>query len=537
MAAGAVKPAIREYDLGPATIEQAEVSGERRNLPYRIQGLIAVPPGDGPHPLIVVTHGSHPGCPEATGDSDLQIDTWPCPPALEQRNDLGWRYLLEALAGQGYVAVAPNMNAINTLAWGEFGSTYERYAGIVNSHLAQLAVANQGADPGFGLDLAGRIDFSRTALVGHSQGGGYAMIYAAERNSSPVGPLAAVLLVAPAFQLVPPGLNGLSDSALALDLPTGIVMGLCDGDVSGLEGFIYYGLASAAPQRANIVQVVVPYGANHNFFNAALGPDVLDPLGAPGCDRPAGRLDHTQQQAFLSAYAHDFFAEVFDGVTLAPAWQAAAPAPQRLYDVPVLTDLLLPSARRRALLPLIGEQLPADLSGVVASAAAPLVAEVCRAQSDTCRPSSFAIPTSEQYDQRALRLSWEQPGGELRLDLPTGQRDLSAFAAIQLRVALDGYEAANAQGQALHLRLRDAVGAQAEITIPAETLALQPPTVKVRDADQPRPYLRGIAPLAAVRVPLAEFAGVDLTQIDTITLVFDQSDRGVLLIADLELLR
>jgi hypothetical protein len=38
-----------------------------------------------------------------------------------------------------------------------------------------------------------------------------------------------------------------------------------------------------------------------------------------------------------------------------------------------------------------------------------------------------------------------------------------------------------------------------------------------------------------VRIPLAEFATVDLTHITEIALVFDQSDTGSLFLADLEL--
>lgn len=531
--------AAREYDLGPATIEQALVDGQRRNLPYRLQGQIAAPPGSGPHPLVVVIHGSHAACPMQEGAGDLQIDTWPCPPKQEQRNDRGWRYLLEELAQQGYVAVAPNMNAIHTLAWGGMGSSYERFAAVLNAHLDSLQAASQGAEEGFGLDLAGRVDLDRTALVGHSQGGGYAMLYATERAAAPVGPsggpLAGALLVAPAFQRASPE-SGITDLPEP-DMPLGIVMGLCDGDVTGLEGFAYFEAARAQERRVSAVHVVLPYGANHNFFNTALGPDGLDPLGAPGCDRPAGRLTPAQQQAFLAAYARDFFASVLDGAPAPDIWQAGVPAPGQLYGVPALSAFLAPSAQRQDVLRLAGERLPDDPSGIVAAATSPLAASVCSGRRGACPLTDYAIPTFEAVDQRALRLSWEAAGGALSLTLPDGQRDLSGFVAIQLRVALDGYEAARSGPQPLRLELRDTAGGRAAVSVPAETLALQPPTTEVRDADQPSPYLRGNAPLVAVRVPLASFAGVDLAQIASLTLVFDQSERGALFVTDIELLR
>jgi hypothetical protein len=73
--------------------------------------------------------------------------------------------------------------------------------------------------------------------------------------------------------------------------------------------------------------------------------------------------------------------------------------------------------------------------------------------------------------------------------------------------------------------------------LPAETRALQPPPAVVRDADTPQPYLRGVAPLAAIRLPLADFGGVDRTRIESVAVLFDQSERGALFVTDLEALR
>ncbi|HEU4322127.1 MAG TPA: hypothetical protein VFS21_03170 [Roseiflexaceae bacterium] len=529
--------AIALYDLGPSTIEQTQEQSERRNMPYRIQGLIAAPAAPGPHPLIVVTHGAHPGCPVS---GDPPIDTWPCPPDQEQRNDLGWRYLLEALAREGYVAVSLNMNAVNTVAWGGLGSAYERYASVLDTHLSRLIAANRGGEQGFGLDLTGQIDFSRTALVGHGQGGGHAILYAAKRNEPAYadagGPLVAALLVAPAPQHNVPDLPSSPNTTATPDLPIGIVMGLCDGDVPDLAGFAYYEQARAQPQRSQTVQVVVPHGANHTFFNAVLGAGSLEPEGAPGCGRAAGRLSPAQQQAFLAAYAQDFFATVFSKAAPSEAWQPGSAPPQQLYGVPVLTALLTPAAARQALVQTADGTPPADTGRVTLSVSDALDSSVCRYQSEHCDPARYGIPAAQNLNQ-LIRLSWKQRGETLRLTLPPDQRDLSPFAALQLRAALDGFEQANSNGQALTFRLRDTGGKEASVTLPAETHALQPPAALVRDAGTPETLLQGVTPLAAVRVPLAGFAGVDLTQIESIAVVFDQSNQGAVLVTDLELLR
>ena len=110
-------PAAVEYDLGEATVVQERFpEGDSfRNMPVRLNGVIAVPAeGDGPFPVVMIIHGTHPGCPEV----EHGVDRWPCDPEVEQRNYSGFAYLVEALAEQGYVALAPNFNAEHTFGFG-----------------------------------------------------------------------------------------------------------------------------------------------------------------------------------------------------------------------------------------------------------------------------------------------------------------------------------------------------------------------------------------------------------------------------------
>ena len=62
---GSLPPAV-EYDLGEATIIQERFPEESRfrNMPVRLNGLIAAPETAGPHPVVVILHGTHPGCPD-----------------------------------------------------------------------------------------------------------------------------------------------------------------------------------------------------------------------------------------------------------------------------------------------------------------------------------------------------------------------------------------------------------------------------------------------------------------------------------------
>ena len=81
-------PVAVEYDLGEATIVQERFPADSsfRNMPVRLNGVIAAPVAGGPHPVVLILHGTHPGCPEV----EHGVDRWPCDPEVEQPNYRGF---------------------------------------------------------------------------------------------------------------------------------------------------------------------------------------------------------------------------------------------------------------------------------------------------------------------------------------------------------------------------------------------------------------------------------------------------------------
>ena len=283
------KPAARRRYVQPRPRrDPATRHGSVRRLPHGAQGRHRGSAGrepeadcaDPPRP-------ARNGCPEVD-----DLDTWPCP-AVERRHELGFRYLVTALAGRGFVAVSINVNAADTNGWGE--PRENRTEQILRRFLDRLAVANGGGANGFGVPLAGRIDFSRLGLIGHSQRGARSVVIARNRARSPGpvdagrGPIRAMLLLAPVYvpRKVPRG------TAFALVLPQ------CDNDVVNLEGLGYFDRIGRE-QRARTAALVYLRRANHNFFNAALAdegghnrPGVRASFEAPResrSDRLAGAL-------------------------------------------------------------------------------------------------------------------------------------------------------------------------------------------------------------------------------------------------------
>jgi hypothetical protein len=108
-------PAVVGYDLGEITVLHSRFPEDSRfrNMAVRLNGLIAAPSRvEGPVPVVVILHGTHPGCPV----NGFGVDVWPCSVEDEQPNYRSFDYLVRHLAEKGYVALSININAENTFS-------------------------------------------------------------------------------------------------------------------------------------------------------------------------------------------------------------------------------------------------------------------------------------------------------------------------------------------------------------------------------------------------------------------------------------
>ena len=423
-------PKAVEYNLGETTITQARFPEDSRfrNMPVRLNGVIAAPSeGDGPFPVVVIIHGAHPGCPEV----EHGVDRWPCDPEVEQRNYSGFAYLVEALAEQGYVVLAPNFNAEHTFGFGE-PVPDERLTQVFDLHLQALAEAAAGGANGFGVDLAGRADLDRLALFGHSRGGGSAVglannpeLMAASRG---YGPAAGVLLIA--------GATAALDPWSSVGAPLATILAACDGDVTDQAGQFFFEGPRLAPDQTEWAASAWLERANHNGFNTILPGDMITLRDRPDC---ATLLDGEAQRAWLVDYAGDFLTTLFVGDAAAVdeararmGLDVTAPAPDTLYGLPGRVAFLAPAADRNTLMiPAQEEELATNrLGGAVTAENA--TTHFCPKGfysawslpgSEPCRRNYVTVPGQPAH----AVVSWEQPGAALRFALPEGAGDLSGY--------------------------------------------------------------------------------------------------------------
>ncbi len=535
-------PAV-EYNLGDGTLVQARFPEDSRfrNMPVRLNGVIAVPEGNsGPYPVAVILHGTHPGCP-VTGD----IDPWPCDPDVEQPNYRGFGYLASALAAKGYIALAPNINAENTFGFGE-PTPQERLDQLLDLQLQALAEAAGGGENKFGVDLAGRVDLHRLALIGHSRGG-EAAVALANNPDHPLGapggaygPAAGTLLVAPAVATFDP--EGGSR------VPSAIVISGCDGDVTSGDGQFFYEAARMAPEQRASSTAVYLEQANHNAFNSILG---RDPFGAPDRRACATLLDPDAQRMWLVDYTADFLATLFsdDPAAVRSATRrmgtfAFDPAPSQLYGLDAHVAALAPAKNRQPLfVPASeGEFATSPTGGSVTTAG--IRTTFCpqgwyspqsMPGTEACRRNTVTVPGQPAH----AAVAWEKPGGALRIALPKGVGLLNFFDAISIRAAVDPLSPLNQAGKAqgLSVQLTDGAGNTATLPTRPDEPALQFPDGNTLDDSMFGPIFIGLAPLITLRFPMQDFKGVNLMDITEVAVLFDGAPTGTLFLGDVELVR
>ena len=155
--------------------------------------------------------------------------------------------------------------------------------------------------------------------------------------------------------------------------------------------------------------------------------------------------------------------------------------------------------------------------------------------SEPCKRVNLVIPGNPAM----LVTSWSQSGAALRFSLPEAS-DLSQFSSLSLRAALDPLSPLNKAGayQAFTIQLVDQQGNTAYVHTRADEPALQFPIGDKEESDIfEGGWFTGRVPLTSIRMLLRDFTGVDLSAIQEIALLFDQSPSGSLFMSDIEFVR
>ncbi len=314
-------------------------------------------------------------------------------------------------------------------------------------------------------------------------------------------------------------------------------------------GQTYFEGPRLAPDQSAWAASVWLERANHNAFNTILPGDMAVQRDRPDCEP---LLDGEAQRAWLVDYATDFLAVLFaeDPAVVAGATErlgvdVTTAAPDALYGQAARVAFLAPAAdRQTVMIPADDGELQSNrLGGAVTTDK--LAIQFCPKGffsalslpgSEPCRRNYVTVPGQPAH----AVVSWETSGAALRFALPEGAGDLSAFSTLSLRAAVDPASPLNPAGQpqALSVQITDRAGNSAAVQTGPDQPALGfPPGVMQDNSATETGFFTGRVPLTTIRLPLSGFAGVDLSDIAEIALLFDQTPSGALFVSDIEWVR
>ncbi len=523
-----------EYNYGDTALT---FSGFPGSIEFRASVHYPTDLSTGPFPLIVFLHGRHLTC-----TSGL---SWPCPAGSSPIwSYQGYDYISSVLASHGYIVVSISANGINAQDNSVFDLGAVARAQLIQTHLDKWnTFSTTGAAP-YGTKFVGKVDMQRIGTMGHSRGGeGVARHFLYNQSlGSPYG-VKAVLPLAP------------TDFSRWQDLgvPLQVVLPYCDGDVSDLQGVHYYddaryGLAGD-PAAKDYVLVL---GANHNFFNTVWTPpgagafDDWSSTSDTQCGTVAGnqRLTAAQQRGVGLAYVSAFMRAYAGGeTTFFPYLTGDEPPPPSAQTTNLFVSFHAadsPTLRRDVNRNLTSTSLTTNQLGGAVTQSGITPYDLCGGaapEPSQCLPAGFSttqqphtVPSarSSLSGLSQLRGGWSAMTAFWRNDLPAGSRDVSGFQAIQFRAGINFSDARNpaATAQDFSVVLTDGTGATATKRVSQASGALY----------YPRGSTSGVVPkvvLNTIRIPLAAFVGVNLTDVRSVQFSFDQRASGALLISDL----
>ena len=500
---------VHHFNLGDTTFTDLEGSDVSASL----SGIIAVPDSEAAHPLVVLIHGR---------GSD------------EEPNYSGFDYLVQQLAAQGYVAVSLDMNLAFTLDYTDYEKTWGHE--IFEHHLRYLTEANSGTTTGHGVDLAGRIDLENVHLVGHSRGGALINEFAniaLEQGNDHIRSLIRL----GTFEF---------DGASAADLPTAIVVSEFDNDIEEHQGQVVFDGILEAANHQSLASLIYLRGGNHNGFNRIFERDDRELLFYfVAQENRELWLTEEEQESFTRHYVTAFLDVVTGNREPWGVFNPSEPQPVSLFGFRVTASTYVPAARR------IFDAGEREATGIT-------VLNNMSASDHLQQPERFGNPHFFRHPNYGnqfrpeglpfLSMIWRDQDAAVTFE--PAHTDFSTHQALSLYVSVDSSNDINPEGenQALRLTLTDVEGSRQSVIIPEGTSALtyhpgvefEPLFVEngmsssIIEEEDIHPW-QGFMPTGELRIPLSLFDALNLNEIVSFTLYFDQTPTGAIMLASVYL--
>jgi hypothetical protein len=457
------------------------------DFPLEVLAEVTEPVGVSPAvqlPLVLVLHGQFATCyfPRmGTRDPGSALEEWPCTfGRLPLPSYLGFRYLADVLASQGYLVVSIAANGIYAVQQAPRSPEVEGLAArsrLLRHHLQLWATWNAaGGDP-WGGRFRGRVDINQVVLVGHKRGG--QAIHRAVIDASSDG--------SAQYQIV--GLVALGPSAtdyqVSPDVHSATIIPTCNNDRENWYSQAAYVDASRDIARSEALRsAVMVIGANNQYFNSEWSPnqgrvdwnritDFMDDSFDGPCSRFIGqlRISAEQQQTVAAVYTAALVElAINQDAKMLPLLDGSYVRPEAVGQVNVTTSAV-GGARNRLLYRPQRLGTPLLHNGMGGG-------ECFSAQAPLCNDETFTffdvtphwqLPELSFYSPpkaQALELKWNRTGASAEFVLLVSQSNLTRLDRLDVRIANF-----NLLGASFELVLSDGSGKNA--TLPSNLTTIE----------------------------------------------------------------
>ena len=506
---------VLEYDFAEFNIGSGLYQSltSAHQMPYDVRGIMAVPKGEGPFPIVLISHGNH-----------EELDQ-------SKRFDTGFDYLVKSLAEKGYIAISMDMLMPYIQSFGGNDDYIEKMTAVANDHIDGLLAANNGNNGLFPINLAGKINFDKLALIGHSRGGAAIFQIGTELLNKGLT-VKSYLSLAPAADFW----ARFQDASIAFLVPQ------YDGDVIQLDGIFMFDYLAGRFKGDHSLTVLM--GANHNFFNRNIERDDSSSHQAENGHPPMTR---DEQEAFLVDFATAFLDSSLGSRD--SFYLVGQPQPNKMFGHYVnrvlrmdgSLDLIKPDST--ATFTALGASVRHAVDSVFYNSDELLVNTATTSILKTILDGSFDKEDDsfeyQAFNRDLIVIEWTNNNSSVKIT--PSIKDFSASHSLTMHIIPDSASELNKPGEALRfsILLRDSNGNSATITCAPGQMALTPYAGKhektVISDDFIIEYWSPTTPMGMLNIPLGSFNGVDLSSIESIELVFDHSLSGSLLLGGMKL--
>jgi hypothetical protein len=536
-----------EYNLGDLAYAPPFAALFPANM--EVAGSVHYPAdlASGPFPVIIILHGRHSTCYDSTSMT-VAGEGWPCTGTNKSIVSYeGYDYLATNMASHGYIVISISANAINAID-GSLPDAGMNARGVLVQHHLDLwnTWTTTGGFPGDSLLFLHALNMQNIGTMGHSRGG-EGVIFNAEYNrslGSPYG-IKAIMTLAPVdfFRHV---LNG---------IPLINVAPYCDGDVNDLEGVFFYDDARYNDTTDQAAKHEIVYmGADHDLFNTVWTPGSPIPGGVDdwtysyfetsawcGTDAAgSGRLDSNKQKAALLPYFAAFY-RVYLGhenqfAPILNVDDTIPPTSSTLTSAQVHVSYQPARMNRLDLNRTDGlSSLSTNSLGAIVATGSLLSSEVCGggsslSEGDCITPFSQANQphnsNSSAQGLSQISMQWDTSAGWIQNNISIANEDLTIYHDFSFRTSVNYSLTGVDSNLNFTVQLIDSMGDTSGVAVASYSNALfyQPGS---EPGDLPKLMFN------TVKIPLADFTGINLAKVRAVRFVFNRSKTGTVQVSDL----